>query len=108
MDRAFLTSRFSISLTSSLTWLRIFRQHSALCWIPSFSVGSSVDRQINKEMSFGGLSEGSVNKSKKSSGLTKKNEQTKKAPKWTEMEKEGVCLCYLHKPILIMRSKKVD
>lgn len=50
MDRAFLTSRFSISLTSSLTWLRIFLQHSALCWIPFFSVGSSADGQINIEM----------------------------------------------------------
>lgn len=54
MDRASLTSRFSISLTSSLTWLRIFRQHSALCWIPSFSVGSSADGQINIEMKDGG------------------------------------------------------
>lgn len=48
MDRVFLTNRFSISLTSSLTWLRILLQHSALCWILSFSVGSSGERQTTQ------------------------------------------------------------
>lgn len=51
MDCVFLTNRFSITLTSSLTWLRIFLQHSALCWILSFSAGSSVERQ--KTQSWG-------------------------------------------------------
>ena len=45
MECVFLTNRFSISLTSSLTWLRIFLQHSALCWILPFSVRSSGERQ---------------------------------------------------------------
>lgn len=66
MDCVFLTNRFSISLTSSLTWLRIFLQHSALCWILSFSVGSSVEGQINIEMRKIQLSVWGVNKSNKS------------------------------------------
>lgn len=66
MDCVFLTNRFSICLTSSLTWLRIFLQHSALCWILSFSVGSSVEGQINIEMRKIQLSVWSVNKSNKS------------------------------------------
>lgn len=45
MDWVFLTNRFSVTLTSSLTRLRIFLQHSALCWIFSFSARTSVERQ---------------------------------------------------------------
>ena len=44
----FLTSRFSMYLTSSLTWLRIFLQHSALCRILSFSSWSSMERDIGE------------------------------------------------------------
>lgn len=43
-----LTNRFSITLTSSLTWLRIFLQHSALCWILSFSTESSVEQDRSR------------------------------------------------------------
>lgn len=66
MDCVFLTNRFSITLTSSLTWLRIFLQHSALCWILSFSVRFSVERQKTQELRKIQLSQQSPNKSHKS------------------------------------------
>lgn len=70
MDCVFLTNRFSITLTSSLTWLRIFLQHSALCWILSFSVGSSVEQQKTQRWQKQ-LSPQSPNKSNKSCVPTK-------------------------------------
>lgn len=41
-----LTSKFSICLTSSLTWLRILRQHSAAWVMFDFSASSSVRNQL--------------------------------------------------------------